>query len=204
MSQRRDSRANAERIVEATRQLWKGQGAPSLEQIAATAGVGIATLYRHFPNRAALEGAAFTQIFNDEIGPIIDRAAAADQVDLVDVAEQLIAVIGRYAAVFTAIELPQVTDEALETLAERFLELIRDGQEEGVLRRDLEPVDLFWVLRMLVLGLTSPVSSPTVRRRYLALVMPSLTPEGPPLPPLTRDDYERFGVAEERRGPMSG
>ncbi|WP_293784988.1 TetR/AcrR family transcriptional regulator [uncultured Aeromicrobium sp.] len=203
MSQRRDSRANAERIVEATRQLWKGEGAPSLEQIAATAGVGIATLYRHFPNRAALESAAFTQIFNDEIGPIIDRAAATDQFDLVDVAEQFIDVIGRYAAVLTAIELSQVTDEALAALAERFLELIRGGQEEGVLRRDLEPVDLFWVLRMLVLGLTSPVSSPTVRRRYLALVLPSLAPGGPELPPLTHDDYERLGVAEEHRGPMS-
>ena len=118
-------------------------------------------------------------------------------------AEQFIDVIGRYAAVLTAIELSQVTDEALAALAERFLELIRGGQEEGVLRRDLEPVDLFWVLRMLVLGLTSPVSSPTVRRRYLALVLPSLAPGGPELPPLTHDDYERLGVAEEHRGPMS-
>lgn len=203
MSQRRDSRANAERIVEATRQLWKGEGAPSLEQIAETAGVGIATLYRHFPNRAALESAAFTRIFNDEIGPIINRAAATDQFDLVDVAEQFIDVIGRYAAVLTAIELSEVTDEALETLAERFLDLLRSGQESGVLRPDLEPIDIFWLLRMLVLGLTSPASSPTVRRRYLALVMPSVAPGGPALPSLTLEDYDRLGVNADHRGPLT-
>ena len=202
MSQRRDGRENAERIVAATRRLWKNEGAPPLDRIAAEAGVGVATLYRHFPNRAALESAAFMRIFAEEIGPIVDRAAAAEDFDLVDVAEQFVGVIGRYALVLTAIELSQVTDEALAALAERFLDLLRAGQDAHVLRPDLEPTDLFWVLRMLVLGLTAPVSSVSVRRRYLALVLPSLAPGGPELPPLTTADYDRLNVADEHRGPL--
>ena len=56
---------------------------------------------------------------------------------------------------------------------------------------------------MLVLGLASPLSSPTVRRRYLALVLPSLTDQAAPLPRLTEDDYDRLGVDPRDRGPAS-
>lgn len=201
MSQRRDSRRNAERIVQALRDLWTGDSSPSMEQVAQTAGVGIATLYRHFPNRSSLEMATCQALFAEEIAPIVDRAAAAEELDLLAVAEEFVAAIGRYAPLFGAIEVSDVTDEALETLADPFVELLRSGQEAGVLRLDLEPVDLLWVLRMLVLGLTSEASSRTVRRRYLALILPSLGPGGPAMPPLSEDDYERLGVAPEHRGP---
>ncbi|OUZ12172.1 hypothetical protein BHE97_03000 [Aeromicrobium sp. PE09-221] len=201
MSQRRDSRRNAERIVQALRDLWTDEGSPSMQQVAQRAGVGIATLYRHFPNRGSLEKAAFQSLFAEEIAPIVDRAAAADELDLLTVAEEFVTAIGRYAPLLSVIEVSVVTDEALDTLAESFLGLLHDGQDSGVLRADLEPVNLFWVLRMLVLGLTSELSSPSVRRRYLALVMPSVMPGGPPIPALAAEDYDRMGVAPEHRGP---
>jgi len=198
MSQRRDGRANAERIVEALRELWTDEGSPSLEQVARTAGVGIATLYRHFPSRCDLERAAFLRIFAEEIEPIFDRAD--DEVDLLTCAEEFLAAVGRYAPVLRAIELAQVADEALQALAEPFLELIRAGQDAGVLRSDLHRVDLYWVLRMVVLGLSSPLASTTVRRRYLAMIMPSLAPDGPELPSLTDEDSDRLSVPQEHRG----
>lgn len=201
MSQRRDSRANAERIVEALRKLWMDEGSPSLEQVARAAGVGIATLYRHFPSRCDLEREAFLQIFGDEIAPICDRADSEEDVDLLTIAEEIVAAVSRYAPVLRAIELSQVTDEALKALAEPFMDLVRAGQEAEVLRPDLEEADLYWVLRMAVLGLSSPISSTTVRRRYLALIMPSLAPDGPALPPLSEEDYERLSIPPEHREP---
>ena len=55
-SVRADARRNRERLLEvATAAFAAADGPPvSLESIARDAGVGIGTLYRHFPNRQAL------------------------------------------------------------------------------------------------------------------------------------------------------
>jgi AcrR family transcriptional regulator len=58
--QRADARANHDKLVAAARALFseKGTSAP-LEDVAARAGVGIGTLYRHFPTRQALLEAVY-------------------------------------------------------------------------------------------------------------------------------------------------
>ncbi len=58
--QRADARANHDKLVAAARALFteKGTSAP-LEEVAARAGVGIGTLYRHFPTRHALLEAVY-------------------------------------------------------------------------------------------------------------------------------------------------
>ncbi|MCD9154042.1 TetR/AcrR family transcriptional regulator [Aeromicrobium duanguangcaii] len=198
---RRDSRANAERIVDAIQRLWADDATPSMDQIAAEAGVGIATVYRHFPNRAALESAAFGRIFADELMPLVEDTEDEDA-DLLDVAARFVEVVSRYTPVLGEVGVSQVTDEALDDLAEPFVELLRRGQERGVLRHDLEPLDIYWLLRMVVLGLNSPVSSESVRRRYLAMLLQALSPEVEgPLPSLTEQDYDRLNSPESRRRP---
>src|ERR1700704_4675330 len=53
--QRADARRNRERILAAAREAFaEGGESTALEQIARRAGVGIGTLYRHFPNRQVL------------------------------------------------------------------------------------------------------------------------------------------------------
>ncbi|BBZ73410.1 TetR/AcrR family transcriptional regulator [Mycobacterium paraseoulense] len=58
---RSDARRNRERLLEvATAAFTSAEGQPvSLESIAREAGVGIGTLYRHFPNREALVEAIY-------------------------------------------------------------------------------------------------------------------------------------------------
>ncbi|MEW2358758.1 helix-turn-helix domain-containing protein [Spirillospora sp. NPDC029432] len=52
---RADARRNRERIVEAALRTFAERGpAASMEEIAQVAGVGVGTLYRHFPDRRAL------------------------------------------------------------------------------------------------------------------------------------------------------
>jgi AcrR family transcriptional regulator len=59
---RRDAQRNRDAIVAAARQVFCDHGLEApLEQIARQAGVGIATLHRHFPNRAALLDAVLTE-----------------------------------------------------------------------------------------------------------------------------------------------
>lgn len=201
MSRRKDSRANAERILGAVRELWGDHPAPSMDEIAARAGVGVATVYRHFPNRTALESAAFARIYADELLPLVEDTSAED-VDLLEVAARFVEVISRYTPVLSEVVISHVTDEALEDLAEPFVDLLRRGQEDGVLRADLEPIDIYWLLRMIVLGLNSPVASPTLRRRYVAMILPALAPgDHEPLPRLAEEDYDRLGVLPEHRRP---
>ena len=59
---RADARRNLDAVVEAARTVFaeQGVGAP-VRAIAAEAGVGIGTLYRHFPQRSDLVTAVFTQ-----------------------------------------------------------------------------------------------------------------------------------------------
>ena len=70
--QRADARANRDKLVAAARALFtdKGTSAP-LEEVAQRAGVGIGTLYRHFPTRQALLEAVYV----DEVEAMA-RAAA--------------------------------------------------------------------------------------------------------------------------------
>src|SRR6201992_2437113 len=73
-SVRSDARRNRERLLEvATAAFAAADGKPvSLESVARDAGVGIGTLYRHFPNREALVEA----IYRTELAEV---AAAAPQ-----------------------------------------------------------------------------------------------------------------------------
>jgi AcrR family transcriptional regulator len=59
---RADARRNHDRLVEAAREVFAEGGADvSLEAVARHAGVGIATLYRNFPERAALLEAVYLE-----------------------------------------------------------------------------------------------------------------------------------------------
>jgi AcrR family transcriptional regulator len=53
--QRADARRNRERIVEAARRVFAEKGADAqMDDIARAAGVGVGTVYRHFPHKEAL------------------------------------------------------------------------------------------------------------------------------------------------------
>lgn len=71
---RADAARNREVIVRTARQVYgqRGLNAP-LDDIARQAGIGNATLYRHFPNRCSLVAA----VFADALGSIIDEAETA-------------------------------------------------------------------------------------------------------------------------------
>ncbi|MFI0778070.1 TetR/AcrR family transcriptional regulator [Streptomyces sp. NPDC021212] len=63
--QRSDARTNRERILSVAEEVF-GQGgrSASTEEVARLAGVGIATVFRHFPTKAALLEAVLVQRFD--------------------------------------------------------------------------------------------------------------------------------------------
>lgn len=75
---RADARRNYENVLAAAREAFaEGGESTSLEEIARRAGVGIGTLYRHFPNRQALLEA----LYMDEVDEVCRSAAALDGED---------------------------------------------------------------------------------------------------------------------------
>ena len=68
---RADAARNRERVLEAAKGVFSAGGAEaSLEAVARTAGVGIGTLYRHFPTREAL----FEAVYRREVQQLADLA----------------------------------------------------------------------------------------------------------------------------------
>jgi|GEM_PF-5749176 len=199
---RRDSKANADRIVEALLRLWAESSSPSMDQIAAESGLGVATVYRHYPNRAELERAAFKRIVDDEIVPIFDAVHEFPGAELIEVADKFIRTVGRYSPLLAAVGPDEFADDMIHEMGEPFVEMLNRGQERGFLRTDLEPSDIYWIIRLLVLGLNSPLASETIRRRFLVLIVSAVQPAGQdPLPPNSLQDYDNLSVLPQYRRP---
>ena len=67
---RADARRNRDRLLEAARRAFSSGGEVTLETVARQAGVGIGTLYRHFPTREALVEA----VYRGELARLRDTA----------------------------------------------------------------------------------------------------------------------------------
>src|ERR1700733_7610400 len=72
---RADAERNRARLLDAAKAAFSSGQAPSLEQIARAAGVGIGTLYRHFPTREALVEALYRKELADLCASVNDLLA---------------------------------------------------------------------------------------------------------------------------------
>ncbi|WP_326798003.1 TetR/AcrR family transcriptional regulator [Streptomyces sp. NBC_01808] len=142
---RADARRNYERLLGEAAVAFAEHGADaSLEEIARRAGVGIGTLYRHFPDRFALMGEVFqTQV--DEL----DAAARALTAEAGTPMGALAAWMRRYVDVSSTIRGIAATlmDEGLmvnckEQLRETVELLASRARRSGELRADVAPDDL--------------------------------------------------------------
>ena len=74
---RTDSLRNRERLIDAATEIFSAGGPQaSLEAVARKAGVGIATLYRHFPTREAL----FEAVYRHEVDLLVELAEASARI----------------------------------------------------------------------------------------------------------------------------
>ncbi|MEV7417208.1 helix-turn-helix domain-containing protein [Streptomyces sp. NPDC089919] len=192
---RADAARNAEKIVRAAREVYAqlGPEAP-LDEVARRAGVGIATLFRRFPDKAALLRAVLDQQFTEDVLPAIDRGLADEdprrglteviEAALTSAAEEYhVLTAARSAGVFSA-ETGARFFDALDPLVAR-------GQRAGVIRPDLVPDDVRRIMSMLVSVLWTMDPAEAGWRRYVTLVLDGLdptaaTPLRHPAPPLLR------------------
>lgn len=163
---RADAQRNRERILDAARAAFSmGSAQVSLESIARDAGVGIGTLYRHFPTREALvevvhrDGLIVVLARADELLATKDPATALriwmdDYADFVGrkrgMAESLRAL--SQAGVIAASDTRALITETLQ----RFLDA---GASSGTLRGDVAAEDVAASLVGVFLAVDSPRSS---------------------------------------------
>ncbi|MVU80737.1 TetR family transcriptional regulator [Nocardia sp. ET3-3] len=186
---RADAFTSISRIVEAARRLFATEGgSATLAHIAREAGVGVATLYRHFPNREALARAVYERILTTEVLPMLaelDKDALPRSI-LLDVAERVADIVQSERTLATSIgNLTEVTAEFLTQSDEVFGPAVQRAQAAGNLRPDLEPRDVPYVFAMVITALSAVELNPSARRRYLSFLLDALNPaQAAPLPPM--------------------
>lgn len=167
---RADARRNFDALLEAARDVFAEQGTrASLEEVARRAGVGIGTLYRHFPTRQDL----FDAVYIDEVDQLCH--AADDVADLppwdalVSWLRRFIGYIATKRAILEALnrdsEMFQSSKAAMYAAGEPLLER---AQATGEARPDLAFGDLLQLV-IGVAGATYPDAEQ--RDRVLALAL---------------------------------
>jgi AcrR family transcriptional regulator len=160
---RADARRNYEKVLTAAREAFaEGGESTSLEEIARRAGVGIGTLYRHFPTRQALLEALY-------VGEVNELCRSAEQLDGADPWEALNSWFERFIAYLgtkraLAHELLNYMDHSAPLFqtcrASLFAAgepLVQRAQEAGVVRPDVT----FAEIMQMVMGISKiPASDP--------------------------------------------
>jgi AcrR family transcriptional regulator len=174
---RADARRNYELVLAAAREAFaEGGESTALEEIARRAGVGIGTLYRHFPNRQALLEALYV----GEVEEVCRSAAELDGADpweaLTGWFERFIAYIGTKQAL--AAELLNYLDQdatlfqvCRTSLFEAGEPLLKRAQEAAVVRPD---VDIAEVIQMVVGIAKIPTAEPGQREHILRIALDGL------------------------------
>ena len=168
---RADAQRNRERLLDAAVRAFSARGPEApLDAIAKDAGVGIGTLYRHYPTRNALIEAAY----RNELARLCDAVPgllATMPPDFVDymatkrgMAEALRAVIASGGNPYA---------ESRARLTGAIASLLSAGVEAGVLRGDVAPTDVLTGLSGVSLAAGQPEQRDQARR-LLDLLMDGL------------------------------
>ncbi|MFF2314939.1 TetR/AcrR family transcriptional regulator [Arthrobacter sp. NPDC058097] len=186
---RADAARNVDKIINAARECFRQYGPDvPLQTIAATAGVGPATLFRNFSDKEQLVLAALNRQLRLNVDPVIDVALAGS-----DAAEGLFRVID---AVMTAASdnanllgavagrrdlLTGITGGLIESVGV----LLDRGQDQGTLRVDISLTDMVRLLAMLIGVVDTMEPGSDAWRRPAALVEDAIRAERPvrTLPP---------------------
>jgi AcrR family transcriptional regulator len=174
---RADARRNYEKVLAAAREAFaEGGESTSLEGIARRAGVGIGTLYRHFPNRQALLEALYVGEVEEVCRSAEQFADAEPWAALEGWFERLIAYIGTKQALAHELLNYLDKDAALfqvcrTSMWEAGEPLLTRAQEAGVVRPD---VSIAEVIQMVVGIAKIPTSDPKQTEHMVRIALDGL------------------------------
>lgn len=170
---RADARKNYDHLITVARDVFIEQGADaSLRDIARRAGVGLGTLYRHFPNREALLAVLLSSSFDALSARAKVLQASTDSAEALTLwLQEIITFTHKHRGVLTpmmsAIEDP---DSALHTscvtLRAAGASLLARAQVDGKARADLDGAELFDLIAALAWLRGQPSHAPRAGRLF--------------------------------------
>ncbi|MFE0733944.1 TetR/AcrR family transcriptional regulator [Streptomyces sp. NPDC058855] len=178
---RADARRNHERLVREARAAFAEQGTDaSLEEIARRAGLGIGTLYRHFPTRADLLNA----VFQEAVTALLRRSRELAEAEapcgaLVEWLRMLITHASEYRGLAHALMSASYDrgsalarcSEPLRTAGEV---LLARAQEAGQVRADVSIGDLMQLTKAIALAAEQCPEDAELADRLLTLTLRGL------------------------------
>ena len=177
---RADARRNYDKLVVAAHEVFAEQGGgASMDAIAKEAGVGVGTLYRHFPRRIDLVEA----VYREDVDELVRTAEAA--VATLEPWPAMVAYLEafiRYAAgkrqflneLHEAFEKnPDLRVAARERINEALSIVLTRAQATGVVRKDLDGPDLMQLLGSMCMSATLTAEQSA---RLLVVILDGLRP----------------------------
>jgi AcrR family transcriptional regulator len=181
--QRADARRNRQRILESAREVFSEAGADAqIDDVAHRAGVGVGTVYRHFPTKEALLSELVREKFrllSQAAREALMRSGEPFQI-LTDLLRENATKLGRDAAMQQALAGAgdQIWIHAAaeqQELVELTAELVARTHATGSIRADATAIDI----GMLMCGLCATMAHPTRGfdwHRHLELIIDALRP----------------------------
>ena len=182
---RADARRNRARVLQAAESVFaaKGTGA-STEEVAKAAGVGIGTVFRHFPTKQSLLEAVFLEhlrslgeqaraigeekppgeAFFDFFTLVVNRASMKNA--LADALES------------AGVDPMATASSSTHQLGGTLEELLRNAQHAGAVRDDIGVAEIKTLLIGLARAAESPAADPAVSSSVLTVVLDGLRPHG--------------------------
>jgi len=180
---RADARRNRERVLTAARAVFAEHGREAqMDDVARSAGVGVGTVYRHFPTKEALVQALALDLFEGLLRGAREAMALEDPWEAFTQAlwtgGNLLASDRAFTEIASMAEMP-ISPEMQTELNGIFSELVQRAQAAGRLRTDIVLDDIPMVMCGIGAATAKPHCCPEAWRRHLTIVIDGLRATNP-------------------------
>jgi AcrR family transcriptional regulator len=181
-TRRADARRNYDRLVAVASEVIAQHGAEaSLEEIARRAGVGSATLHRHFRTRQALLEAVFRERVDHlcALGrELLDEPDAGQALVswLAAVVAHAAAARGMGTALLAGVLSPELGSSAHAMIGSAGAALLDRARQTGTVRRDIDSAELLQLVNAIAVASENAPEPAAQAERLLALVVDGLRP----------------------------
>jgi AcrR family transcriptional regulator len=162
---RSDVQRNRRALLQAARELFAAGSDVPMYEVARRAGVGQATLYRHFPDRSALAGAIAEELVED-LEELAGRSTDRPDVFFV-LLRHVVDTAARSGGLIAVVREGSGAESQLERVKDRLLAIfagpLHDAKATAAVRGDFEADDVLLVLAMVQGLLDQTAEGPVVR-----------------------------------------
>lgn len=182
---RSDARRNRAKLLDVAERVFAEKGtSASTEEVARRAGVGIGTVFRHFPTKGDLLEAVFVARLR-RLADEADRLAEAEDpgaafftffAQMVESAPEKNALSDALAA--AGVDVAETTSPIKDAFRGAVSTLLERAQKAGAVRADIGFAEIITLLVSASHGAEHPFTAPDVRARALTVVLDGLRPRG--------------------------